>query len=305
MSSVRFAPSPTGRFHVGNLRTAWISFDIAQILGMKWVVRFEDIDRQRTLAGAQEQQLSDMRELGLVPDEILLQTDFHARHELLFRRAISEGQVYPCYCSRTEILQSLQGLASAPHDGCPPIYDGRCRNRDGKNATSKTGGRAGGVEHPFLAWRFKSLRSETGDQDFIVARTDREGKQFTPSYHWACAIDDHDGAHTILVRAHDLASALVQQREIQAWLQKTEQKLTAFPAIFHTSLVTANDGHRLEKRTRGVTLDEIFATGMKAGQLVERLKRSFDATLLKQFKPSLIWGEAAHEIRVGLLFGSN
>src|SRR4051794_30272327 len=121
--SVRFAPSPTGAFHLGNLRTAWISRAWAKHLGLPWVVRFEDIDRPRVVYGAKEGQLSDMAALDLAPDEIVDQSARMDRHWELLQQAVAEGQVYPCHCSRKEILA---GLASAPH-GKEAIYDGRCR----------------------------------------------------------------------------------------------------------------------------------------------------------------------------------
>src|SRR6185312_17052083 len=97
--SVRFAPSPTGKFHVGNLRTAWISHIFSRYLGQPWIVRFEDIDQPRVVAGALQWQLDDLRKLGMVPDRVLVQSERLARHEALFRDAVAAGQVYPCTCS--------------------------------------------------------------------------------------------------------------------------------------------------------------------------------------------------------------
>ncbi|HVK60216.1 MAG TPA: glutamate--tRNA ligase family protein, partial [Bdellovibrionales bacterium] len=201
---VRFAPSPTGRFHIGNLRTAWISYKLSRQLQLPWIVRFEDIDRPRVLAGAQEQQLADMRALGLVPDQVLVQSDFEERHWQLLIRAIEDGVIYPCDCSRKEVQQALSGLASAPHAELA-AYSGHCRplsRRELKSVDS-------------IAWRFR-MPLESGIQDFIVARTSPQLSEngasdrasFTPSYHWACAIDDFDGRYDWIVRSSDLAHAL-------------------------------------------------------------------------------------------------
>src|SRR5689334_10286072 len=97
--SVRFAPSPTGNFHLGNLRTAWISHEWARALGQPWILRFEDIDRPRVLPGAQEKQLDDMAKLGLHAGRVLRQTEFHERHWTLFLTAFKQKQIYPCFCS--------------------------------------------------------------------------------------------------------------------------------------------------------------------------------------------------------------
>jgi glutamyl-tRNA synthetase len=286
---VRFAPSPTGRFHIGNLRTAWISELWASQLGLPWVVRFEDIDQPRVLAGARETQLSDMLALGLKPDLILDQSDFYSRHFELFERAIQEGQIYPCDCSRKEVQVALAGIASAPHDGLAPMYSGHCRHlstaRPFQNGES-------------LAWRFR-MPLESGAHDFIVARTARgfsecptarDSSTFVPSYHWACAIDDTEGCYDLLVRSGDLKPAVVVQRAIARWLAPQRQH----PAVFHTSLVVQNDGHRLEKRTAGVTLPEILGgSSAEIAKVVERFSDSFHlASPQSSYLPSKVFGEA-------------
>ncbi len=279
---VRFAPSPTGRFHVGNLRTAWISWKFAKALGLPWVVRYEDIDRPRVLAGAQELQASDMRELGMKPDVTLTQSEFYPRHLELFERARREGVIYACDCSRKDVQTALAGMASAPHDGAAPIYSGACRLRSFDLQS--------GFSPPLskdvvtLAWRMKMPSSpETmggahaeGYDDFIIARTSPSGDHFVPSYHWACAIDDFDGGYDLLVRSIDLAPALISQRAIQTWLLKSENSARKLPAVFHASLVTQEDGHRLEKRTAGVTLEELHEGGITSKQLIEIFEASFD-----------------------------
>jgi glutamyl/glutaminyl-tRNA synthetase len=291
--SVRFAPSPTGTFHLGNLRTAWISHHFAEKLGMPWVVRFEDIDTPRVLQGSMESQLADMRALGLEPDRILVQSENHARHLSLFEQAAKSGAIYPCSCSRKEVLESLRQMASAPH-GEAPIYDGRCRDPKHRKPAA----------HPTLAWRFLNPEDPSGHQDFVVARTNAEGGEFAPSYHWACAIDDYDGDHALLVRAWDLEHVIPQQRLIHQWMGKRVEKQEAthrpYPAVFHCSLVVADDGHRLEKRTRGVTMSELQAAGVSPREIAERFATSFDEIRIREFAPGKIWGEDARQCPVRL-----
>lgn len=285
--SVRFAPSPTGEFHVGNLRTAWISHALARALGMPWIVRFEDIDRPRVVAGAQERQLEDLAALGLKPDRVLVQSAAHARHEALFHRARAEGQVYACTCSRREIQEHLRAIASAPHGPSAPVYDGRCR-----------GGPQGSAAET-VAWRFRDSEDASGAHDFVMGRTrDLDAREFTPAYHWACAIDDHDEAHALIVRAWDLVSALEPQRRIHAWVRKTTNSGHPFPSVFHTALVTQDDGSRLEKRTRGVTLAE-WPGG--AAKLHEHFQRTWDPSLARGFALEKDWGEPEHALRIRTL----
>lgn len=265
MQGIRFAPSPTGRFHVGNLRTAWISWKIARHLGEPWIVRFEDIDRLRVISGAREQQLHDLEQLGMTPDQTLIQSQNHQRHYELFQKACARNQVYRCTCSRQEILHEIEGIASAPH-AAPPLYTGKCRHQQSE------------PQHPTVAWRFRNPQDPTGQNDFIVARTPAHRESitdFSPAYHWACAIDDHDGNYKLLVRAWDLEPAQKNQNLIHRWVAEIEGSQLQPPPVFHTSLVVQNDGHRLEKRTRGVTLDEILVR-MNIADLLNLFEKSFD-----------------------------
>jgi glutamyl-tRNA synthetase len=272
--SVRFAPSPTGDLHIGNFRTAWISWAWSRALGMPWVVRMEDIDAPRVVPGAREKQLAELEGLGLRADLLVTQSDRLARHRELFDRAVREGRVYPCSCSRAEVRRALDGLASAPHDAAV-VYDGSCRRRPAN------------VREKQLGWRFR-MDDESGRADFLVART--VDAEFVPAYAWACAIDDLDGGHALLVRAWDLEPALAPQRAIQRWLSQSP-----LPAVFHAALVTRDDGARLEKRTRGVTLSELAAAGVTPAELVRRFERGFrlDAA---DYAPERVFGEPRREL---------
>lgn len=272
--SVRFAPSPTGAFHIGNFRTAWISHAWARALRVPWVVRFEDIDTPRVVPGSQQAQLDEMKQLGLAPDEILVQSARRDRHWEFFEKARKDGRIYPCHCSRKYVLASL---ASAPH-GQEALYSGACRTGVSEPA-----------KNPTIAWRFRNEDS-SGRNDFIVARTDTAhgSESFVPAYHWACAIDDWDEGHRLLVRAQDLAQATTLQRAIQSQLPGAFTR--PFPAVFHSSLVVANDGSRLEKRSRGVTWPELLKNGYSAQRLVDLFQRSFELDP-SAFLNEKIWGE--------------
>ncbi|MES2965149.1 MAG: glutamate--tRNA ligase family protein [Bdellovibrionota bacterium] len=272
-SGVRYAPSPTGRLHLGNLRTAWVSERWARSLSIPWVVRFEDIDRPRVISGAREQQTRDMRALGLEPDVVLVQSRFNERHLSVFENAVRSEQVYPCDCSRREVQAAVSAMASAPH-GPGHIYSGRCRTLDPRRTFNAVDS---------IAWRFK-MPAESGHDDFIVSRSalelDGSGlpepTTFTPAYHWACAIDDFDGGYALLVRSVDLSSAAALQRGIQTWLASYEGAEPRLPKVFHTTLIVQDDGQRLEKRTLGVTLDELFEKGATPASIVMNFEKSFD-----------------------------
>lgn len=265
---------------------------------MPWVVRFEDIDQPRVHFGAKEQQLADMRALGLVPDQILVQSTQLKRHRELFIQAIHTGQIYPCTCSRKEVLQSLQAMASAPHEELP-LYSGHCREAPVFTPS---------LSNSTLAWRFRSAEDPSGRLDFIVARTEalpgddpRLVESFAPAYHWACAIDDYDGDHSLLVRASDLKHVLAFQKQVHQWVRALEGTSRCYPAVFHASLVTAHDGSRLEKRTRGVTLPELEALGISANRLREKLDRSFDQRRIQEYQAGKAWSETSEKITLSEL----
>jgi glutamyl-tRNA synthetase len=275
--------------HLGNLRTAWISKRWAELLGVPWVIRFEDIDRPRVVPGAREEQIADLAALGLVADRVYIQSERADRHWDLFSHAVEEKFVYPCFCSRREIREAVEASASAPHRE-PPAYNGRCRDRL----------RADRSELPSIAWRMRGERSD-GSLDIVIARTATsipDRASFAPSYSFACAVDDLDGAYTLLVRAWDLAGAAAPQRNIQRWILRSEKQgaveIIDFPAVFHSSLVTQNDGQRLEKRTKGVTLPELATAGISPEEILKRFSISF-CFLNPGFARGEIFGEAEKE----------
>lgn len=262
LRGVRFAPSPTGTFHVGNLRTAWVASRLAKELSEPFVIRIEDIDVARVRAEAWPSQSSDLKQLGVTPDVTKKQTEHLARHLELFETARREGRVYACDCSRRDVLLQLAAMTSAPHTS-EPEYSGHCRHRGESLATYRP--------KETLAWRWKSI-DESGVHDAIIARTGPDGASFAPGYHWACAVDDADGAYHVLVRAWDLAPADAIQNEIRDWVSAG----SVTPVVFHTSLVTQNDGQRLEKRSCGVTLAEILSSGTSIAELITSFEASFD-----------------------------
>jgi glutamyl-tRNA synthetase len=294
MAGVRFAPSPTGHFHIGNLRTAWVSWEWSRRLKLPWVVRFENIDAPRNVPGARESQTRDMARLGMVPDAQFLQSERAGRHWEVFLRFREAGFIYPCDCSRKEVREAVESAASAPH---APVaaYSGRCRGRDLAKEPLKT-------NLPSLAWRIR-FREDHGGEDFVIARTstalDASGSpardSFVPAYHWACALDDADGGYDLLVRAWDLEPAAEQQRHVMRRLFELERKAAQLPAVFHASLVTVDDGSRLEKRTLGVTLAELLTEGETPETLIGKFQSTFTGDWTA-FHPCRIFGESARTL---------
>jgi glutamyl/glutaminyl-tRNA synthetase len=124
-----------------------------------------------------------------------------------------------------------------------------------------------------VAWRWK-LEDPSGRFDPVIARTrmdDNKVGQFQPGYHFACAVDDADGGYRLIVRAWDLAPAEDIQKNIRRWVSPSS---TA--RVFHCALVTLDNGKRLEKRTKGITLAEIKAGGMSSADLLQKFEGTID-----------------------------
>ena len=285
LRGVRFAPSPTGRFHIGNLRTAWISEQLARQLEQPWVIRVEDLDPLRSKTQFWTSQEGDLQRLGLRPDEVHWQRERLAKHREALQQAYLEARIYPCNCSRREVLD---GLASAPH-GAEAIYNGKCRRNPVQQLDENVG------------WRWK-LADEDGRHDSLIARGDLDEAE--PAYHWACALDDADGGYQLLVRAIDLLPAERIQRAIRLWRRPHDGGRIL---VFHTSLVVHDNDARLEKRSQGVTLDEL---PISVDQLINNFDHSFDRSAaqaalegarVSQSKTPPLLQEAASQIRVSEL----
>lgn len=268
--------------------------------GEAWTVRFEDIDTLRSKPGAKESQLLDFERLGMSPSFMYDQSTRYPLHLEAFESAKREGIVYPCDCSRTDVLKALREAQSAPHSHESYHYSGQCRHNR-RIALSEF--------HPkeTLAWRWARADDSSGRSDAIIARTKPDGSGFAPAYHWACAIDDADGFNgpfSLLVRAWDLAPADEVQRPIRIW-RNPDSKATT---VFHTALVTLDSGERLEKRTQRVTLDEMLSLGYKPVDIVEAFAKSFAPTRaiaesgVSQSAPLLSQSEAIKTLKLSSLF---
>ncbi len=267
----RIAPSPTGYLHLGHaltFRTAW-----ERARGGVLVLRIEDLDATRCRAEFREAIAEDLRWFGIDwqegPDvDGSFGPYVQSRRDYLpvWRRLRDAGMIYPCTCSRRDVLSAL----SAPHaeeqaEGDEPVYAGTCRHR-------AVGGRE--IEDPAgLNWRFRvpdgeEIRFQDGRAgearavagrdfgDFIVWRRDN-----IPSYQLACVTDDAAMAITEVVRGEDLLQSTFRQILLYRALGFQE------PAWYHCPLVRDADGRRLAKRDQAMSLRELRKRGADPMQL--------------------------------------
>ena len=250
----RFAPTPSGRMHLGNLLAALLAWLDARSAGGKLVLRIEDLDTQRTSEAFARQLLDDLRWLGLDWDEGGLEPDYMqsrrtAHYEKAFRVLEEKGLIYPCYCSRTERM-----AASAPHreDGAV-VYSGKCfyLTAEEREALERRGRRpAWRVRCPDLTVTVEdgncgtyteNLAQDCGD--FIVRRSDG-----VFAYQLAVVVDDALMGVNHVVRGRDLLCSAPRQ----AWLHRVLGYEP--PEFFHTPLLLAPDGRRLAKRDRDLDM---------------------------------------------------
>ena len=254
----RFAPSPTGTLHIGNLRTALLAWLFARSAGARFLVRIEDLDTGRVRPGLADQQLADLAAIGLDWDgEVVFQSQRPDRYEAAIE-ALGD-RVYECFCTRAEIREA----ASAPHGPLPEgAYPGTCLRLTAAELAAK---RAGG-RPPALRVRAEAARVAFEDRlhgctegvvdDFVVRRNDG-----APAYNLAVVVDDAEQGVGEVVRGDDLLDSTPRQLFLARALGLPE------PAHAHVPLVLGPDGARLAKRHGAVTLRELDPAAARAWML--------------------------------------
>ena len=260
MLTGRFAPSPSGRMHLGNVFSALLAWLSIRSRGGRMLLRMEDLDPDRCRPEYIETLKRDLDWLGLDWDEEQpRQSGQTEAYRAQFERLRALALVYPCYCSRAELH-----AASAPHasDGTA-IYAGTCRNLTQAQRMTMTRKPAWRVTVPDVRISVhdglqgiysENLAHDCGD--FIVRRSDG-----VYAYQLAVVTDDAAGGVTEIVRGRDLLSSTPRQ----VWLQQTLEFQT--PVYFHVPLLTAPDGRRLSKRERDLDLGALREK-MKPEQLI-------------------------------------
>ena len=261
----RFAPSPSGRMHMGNLWSCLLAWLSARSAGGGMVLRLEDLDPDRCRQAYCDQVMRDLEWLGLDWDGAPV---YQSKRTELYRQAFQkleqQGIIYPCFCTRAERL-----AASAPHrsDGAA-VYDGRCANltAEERRELSQTRRPAWRVRVPGEEVSFTDLLQGSFSEnlaqdcgDFILRRSDG-----VYAYQLAVVVDDADMGVTQVVRGSDLLSSAPRQ----IWLQ--DRLGLPHPEYGHLPLLLAPDGRRLAKRDRDRELGRLQEE-FTASELVGRL----------------------------------
>lgn len=271
----RYAPSPTGELHLGNVRTALVAWLGTRAANGTFVMRVEDLDPPRIIPGAEERLLEDLRWLGMDWDEgpdvggpygPYRQSERYP----VFREALAKlraaGRLYGCTCSRAD----LKRLASAPHAGEEgPVYPGICREKDlelelasepdpkQRSAALRFQVAPGEVcFDDLIAGRFcQDVEHQVGD--FVVRRADG-----LYAYQLAVVVDDGAMAINQVVRGYDLLDSTPRQ------MQLLEALGLPIPTYAHVPLVLNAQGERLAKRDMATSIRQMREAGVRAEAIV-------------------------------------
>ena len=260
----RFAPSPTGRLHLGHAFSALLAHEFARSRNGAFLLRIEDIDRGRSRAEHVDAIIEDLVWLGIEWDgEILFQSERLGLYRESLDRLDAADLVYPCFCTRSAIAAEIAASAAAPHGPDGPLYPGTCRGLSAAERERRM------VSEPH-AWRLDVAKAAAeagplywrdGDTE-VQAKPESHGdvvlarKDAPVSYHLAVTVDDSAQGVTDIVRGHDLYAATDVHRLLQALLGLPT------PHYHHHPLLLDREGRRLAKRHGAPALSEMRESGI-------------------------------------------
>lgn len=271
----RFAPSPTGRLHLGHALSALLSHDRARDANGRFYLRIDDIDGARARDDYVAAAMEDLRWFGLMWDDApVYQSARLAFYEAALVRLSAAGLIYPCFCTRADIAAEVAASASAPHGDFGPVYPGTCRSLSDVERLARA--------HQRHSWRLDMAKAvalagplhwEDEREGIILAMPEKAGdiilarKDAPASYHLASTIDDADMGVTHVIRGRDLFASTHIHRLLQALLGLPT------PVYHHHALVVDSMGKRLAKRDQATELAALRAQGFEGWALVEDLRR--------------------------------
>ena len=261
----RFAPSPTGLLHAGSLVTALASWLDARAQGGRWLVRIEDLDTPRNVAGAAEAIVAQLEAVGLRADgAVVRQSQRSALYEAALQALQAPGRAYPCACSRRDLALAVAAPPSRAEVRAEAIYPGTCRAGLRGRAPRSVRLRVERVEgngEARIDWLDRRLGRQHQDVaravgDFVLKRADG-----VFAYQLAVVVDDAEQGVTDVVRGEDLADSTARQILLQRLLG------VPTPRYLHTPLVRTLDGAKLSKQTGAtpLALDDPLAALRGAG----------------------------------------
>jgi glutamyl-Q tRNA(Asp) synthetase len=274
--TTRFAPSPTGFLHLGHAYAALTAHARARAADGRFLLRLEDIDATRCRPHFATAVLEDLAWIGLVWDgPVRVQSEHLQQYRAVLAGLAARGLLYPCFCTRAEIAREVAAAAAAPHGPEGPRYPGTCRRLSEAERAAR---RAAGQPFALRLDMTRALATLSGPigfeeegegwiacdpepfGDIVLARKDAPA-----SYHLCVTHDDALQGVTLVTRGADLKSATHVQRLLQALMGWPT------PLYAHHGLIRDEAGTRLAKRQGAMTLRDLRASGMTAGEIWRRL----------------------------------
>lgn len=277
MSTVvtRFAPSPTGRLHLGHGYSALLNARFAAEHGGHFLLRIEDIDATRCRPEFIDGIYEDLAWLGLSWEQpVRWQSEHMADYRAALDRLAARDLLYPCFCTRKDIAAEIARAGAAPHGPDGPLYPGLCKHL---SAAEREQRMAAGLPYALrlhtdraleltgpLTWHDAKAGEVAADPlslgDVVLAR-----KETPASYHLAVTVDDALQGVTDIIRGEDLFHATHMHRLLQALLD------LPVPRYHHHGLLTDENGQRLAKRAGSPSLADLRAQGWTRDDVLQRL----------------------------------
>ncbi|MDP5225659.1 MULTISPECIES: tRNA glutamyl-Q(34) synthetase GluQRS [Arthrobacter] len=258
----RFAPSPSGELHFGNLRTALLAWLFARSTGRRFLLRVEDLDRVR--ARAEESQLRDLAAVDVTWDgEVVRQSERGELYTAALDRLVADGRTFECFCTRRDIAEA----ASAAH-GPVPLYPGTCRELSEEERQEHLRERPAALRFRSGGGTERFTDAVAGDHEGPVDDVVLRRNDGAVAYNLAVVVDDAAQGIDQVVRGDDLLPSTPTQLRLGRVLG------FAPPSYAHVPLVLGPTGKRLAKRDGAVTLTDLAAEGLTAGAVRDALLRS-------------------------------
>jgi len=268
MTTTRFAPSPTGYIHVGNLRTALMNWLIARQAGGTFILRIDDTDPERSRQEYVDAIMEDLTWLGLTWDRVERQSARLERYEAAARELREKGRLYECFETPTELYLKRKKQLNM---GRPPVYDRAALELSEEERQRLRGERGPGV------WRFKLDRERIEWDDGILGSVSIDAASVSDPvlirgdgqvlYTLASVVDDIEMGITDVVRGADHVTNTATQIQIIAALGGTK------PRFAHHSLLTGAEGEALSKRLGTLSLRDLRARGVHPMALLSLMAR--------------------------------
>lgn len=274
--TTRFAPSPTGLLHLGHAYSALFAFECARRNRGRFLLRIEDIDFTRCRSDAEDGILEDLAWLGIEWETpVRRQSEHLADYVAAAEQLRNRGLLYPCFCTRKDILREIEAAGGAPHGLEAALYPGLCRNLSEEERQSRMAngeafamrldlGRALAEVGNDLTW-IDQQRGLQQAQPELLGDVVLVRKDIGCSYHLAVVIDDALQGVTKITRGEDLFEA--------THIQRVLQKLLGLPTADyeHHRLICDDEGRRLAKRDEAETIRSLRQRGVSPRELRVRL----------------------------------